>query len=282
MRDRFRYGRVSGIPYRLWVKSSDNRRRLWQRLDNPSGQSRPVFLVGCGRSGTNMVTKQLSTTWQIDLYNEDNPAAFKNWRFRELATIEELINRGYSRITLFKPILETHLARMLLDRFPEASVIFSFRHVDDVVNSALRHFGEGNWPNRVKAWINEDFAEFASDSPPEKTKDAVRSRWRPGLTPESATALYWIFYNRLYFDLGLHDDNRVMLVQYEASVLTHEREFVRLCRFLDIRYSAQMTEGIFSSSIRLSEPPRFNEQIRMDCEVLWQRMCRASPNAEMM
>lgn len=277
MMDRFRYGSVSGIPYRLWVGSSNRRKRLWQRIDNPWGQPKPVFLVGCGRSGTNMITRHLSKTWQVDLYNEDNPDAFENWRLRDLPTIEELINNRYGRITLFKPILETHLAQILLDHFPEARVLFAYRHVDDVVNSGLRHFGKENWPNRVRSWIEDDFAEFTTAQPPENTKAAIRSLWRPTLTPESATALYWIFYNRLYFDLRLHADDRVMLVQYEAAVSSPKREFMRLCSFLDIRYSAQMTEGIFSSSMRRNESPRYDKQIGLDCDELWNRMGRSLP-----
>lgn len=268
------------MPYRLWVGSAERRRQIRQILDNPSGQSRPVFLVGCGRSGTNMVTRQLSKTYQVDLYNEDNLAAFDKWRLRDLSVIEELINFSRSRITLFKPILETHLARLLLERFPEGKVLFAFRHVNDVVNSGLKHFGDDNWRNRLNAWVDEDFAEFASAPPPDNSKEAVGSLWNSALSPASATAIYWLFYNRLYFDLGLHDDNRVMLVQYEASVLNPEKEFPRYCRFLGIRYSAQLAEGTYTSSIKRGEPFRVDEQIRVDCEELWQRLCQAAQGTE--
>src|SRR5688500_17650022 len=59
------------------------RRSLWRRWHNPRAVSMSVFLIGCGRSGTNMVTRRLARSWQVDFYNEDHPAAFENYLLRD-------------------------------------------------------------------------------------------------------------------------------------------------------------------------------------------------------
>jgi hypothetical protein len=244
---------------------------LWQRWHNRAGQTTPAFLVGCGRSGTGMIVHHLSKSWQLALYNETDPAAFERYRLRDHSVIEGLLSRSYAQVTLFKPILDTPQTRVLLSRFPTAKVVFAFRHHDDVINSSAKAFGKESRLTHIQSWIENDFSEFAVP-PPEATKDYVRARWKPSLSPESATALYWLFYNRLYFDLHLDQNERVKLVCYETVVQHPAEEFEALCHFLGLRYRPQITEGVFASSIGLSARPEIDSTLRDDCEELRQRL----------
>ncbi len=250
------------------------RKHLRQRLQNPSGKSRPIFLVGCGRSGTSMLVYHLARSWQVELYNEDHPAAFERWRLRDLPVLDSLLERSYAPFVLFKPILDTHRTLLLLARFPDAKVLFTFRHYTDVIHSSLKRFGTENRINHVRGWMNEDFAEFATAPPPQETRAFIRSLWNPALSPESGAALYWLFYNRLYFDLGLKGDARVKLVRYESVVANPKPEFQDLCRFLGIPFESQMVEGIFASSVKQAEPPNLDPAVRQACDALWQQLCR--------
>jgi hypothetical protein len=232
----------------------------------------PAFLIGCGRSGTSLIVYQISKSWLTELYNEDNPAAFLRWRLRDLQVVEHLVARSYARVVLFKPILDTYRIHELLNRFPDAKVVFAYRHFDDVINSSLKRFGTDNRIHHVDSWILEDFKEFAACPPPEETKSFIRSRWRPGLNPQTGAALYWLFQNRLYFDLRLDRDERVKLISYEAVVANPVIEFQSLCSFLGIPYEPLISEGVYSSSIKKDAPPEVDELIRKDCETLWQTM----------
>jgi hypothetical protein len=259
--------------YGLRVAETELRRQLWQRWQNPARETLPVFLVGCGRSGTSMIVRYLGKSWWLEFYNEDNPAAFERWRLRDLSAIEALIDRSYAHVTLFKPILDTYQTPILLARFPTAKAIFAFRHYDDVINSSIKRFGIANRLKHVRAWIEEDFNEFAAVPPPEETKIFIREKWKPSLSPESGAALYWLFQNRLYFDLGLYQSKRVKLVQYESIVSRPAEEFKSLCGFLGIPFEPQLAAGIFSSSIGRNSPPTIDPEIRAACEELWQRLC---------
>jgi hypothetical protein len=249
------------------------RRHLWQRLNNPSGRTRPAFVVGCGRSGTTLLVSELGRSWQVDLYSEDHPAAFSQYRLHPLTEINRLVKGSHAAVALFKPILETQRTHELLARFPNSRALFAFRHYDDVINSALKRFGATNWLNRVRRWMNEDFAEFAVLRPPRETTAFIRDFWRDDVSPATGTALYWLFYNRLYFDLGLAQDLRVRLVRYETLVGAPHGEFQQICEFLGIRFDSAMAKGVFGSSIGRDDPPSIDPLIAAACDELWERLC---------
>jgi hypothetical protein len=249
-------------------------RQFQQRWHNAGKRSRPAFLLGCGRSGTSMLVLQLGRSWQIDLYNENNQDAFAHWRLRPLPVIREIVSRSHAPLTLFKPILDTYRARLLLEQFPEARILFAYRHYDDVVNSSLKKFGVNNRINHVNAWVKEDFAEFADLRPPVETQASVCSHWRPGLSPESGAALYWLFQNRLFFDLGLAADRRARLVCYEEVVSNPTAELAAICDFLEIRFEPAMAAGIFDSSVQRAPAPALDEPLRRSCDATWQQLCQ--------
>ena len=75
--------KIRSVQYRLLAKQDELKKNVQRRLHNPEGTSLPIFLVGCGRSGTSMFIWQLEKSWQIKLYNEDHPAAFDEYRLRD-------------------------------------------------------------------------------------------------------------------------------------------------------------------------------------------------------
>ena len=264
-------------------------RSLIRRIGNPSGNSRPVFLVGAGRSGTSMIVRRLARSWRVEFYNENNPAAFDYYRLRSTDVVHSLIDDSLAPIVLFKPIKDTPRTRSLLSKFPDARVIFTFRHFDDVVNSDRRKFyneaGEINHPKHnlpkdrrtpVVRWMDSDFDEFADEPPPESTREWMRSRWSPDLNLESNIALHWLFMNRMYFDLGLDRDERVELAQYEEIVSAPDHAFQAICEFIGLPYHTRISDGVFSTSVQRHPPPTLDPGIRSDCEALWQRMCEAA------
>lgn len=221
-----------------------------------------------------MLVLQLGRSWQIDVHNEDNATAFDEWRLRPLPVIREIVSRSRAPVTLFKPILETYRACLLLEHFPEAKILFAFRHYDDVVKSSLKKFGVNNRINHVNAWIDKDFAEFADLLPPVETQAMVRSLWQPGLSPESGAALYWLFQNQLFFDLGLVNDARARLVCYESVVNNPAGELAAVCDFLGIRFEPAMAADIFASSVQRKPAPAISEPLRQACDRMWERLCR--------
>jgi hypothetical protein len=260
------------VTQQIWAKSEPVRKQLWLHWHHRAGQKVPIFLVGCGRSGTNMISDRLGRSWEIELYNEDHPAAFDNYYLKDLATIETLVQENHANAVLFKPIRDTYQTNLLLSHFANAKAIFVIRHYDDVINSAMKKFGVIHWMSQVKGWLADDFAEFSASPPSDASKDFIRSRYNDGLNPESGAALFWWFRNHLFFDLGLDQNENVRLVQYEAVVSEAQKELSSLCEFLEIKFQPSMVENVRTSSVRRDSRPLLDAQIRQDCEELWCRL----------
>lgn len=261
------------VRYRYWQTVADFGIGIARALGNHQKKSLPIFLVGCGRSGTSMVLRGLGKSYKVEIYNESNPVAFTKFRLKDFATIEKLNASGYALFKLYKPILDTHMSVKYLSKFPLAKIIFVYRHYSDVISSSIRYFGADNWPSRVAHWIQNDFDEFASAPPPADTKAYIRSLWTNKLSAESSIALYWLFYNRLYIDLGLNRNSRVILINYENVVTKPEVEFRRLCKFLNIGYSQKMVEDMFITSIKHIQLPELEKTIQNECDKLWDYLC---------
>lgn len=261
---------------RQWLSQQKNRFRrfIWQRLYYTGRSSRPAFLVGCGRSGTSMLVLQLGKSWQIDVYNENNLAAFHNWRLRDFVVIKQLVDKSHAPITLFKPILDTYRARLILNTFPAGKMLFAFRHYNDVIESSLKKFGPADRITHVNQWVEKNFDEFADLLPPDKTQQAIRNLWQPNLNPESGAALYWLLQNQLFFDLGLQHHKRVKLVQYEAVVSDPAGQMAAIANFLNLQYDKRMTEGIFASSVQHRSQPAVDPAIAAACQTLWNKLCQ--------
>jgi hypothetical protein len=268
------YGRIRSMFDRVKTAESRLRRQIWQRMNNPNQQTTPVFLVGCGRSGTSMMVFHLDKSWRVELYNEDNPQAFQNYRFRDFRVIDGLIRQSPAHFVIFKPILNTHQTIQMLEHFPTVRIIFALRHYTDVINSSLKRFGVMNRIGHVRAWMEDDFSEFRSAPPPAETKAEIRRLWKPGLNPESGAALYWFFYNRLYYDLKLNQHPRVRLVRYESLVAEPEKGFREICEFLGLPFEEKMIEGVFATSIRRDATPALDAEIQAACDALWEQMSR--------
>jgi len=238
-------------------------------------KSRPVFILGCGRSGTSMLLARLARSWRVEAFNEDRSEAFVNFRLKDLKAIKGLIESSRASLVIFKPILNTHQSRELLDSFPDAKIVFVYRQFDDVINSSLKKFGLDNRISHVHSWVKNAFEEFANQPPPQDTQDYVRSIWRQDLSVEEGAAIYWLFYNRLYFDLGLYDHPRVRLAQYERLVVEPEVEFMALAGFLGMPFRASMVKGIKTSSIGRDPTPALTHGLRDECEHLMDRLYRS-------
>ena len=280
-----RVGQLRTTLNNLKKNEAEFRKHIWQRLKNPRGHTTPAFLVGNVRSGTSMIVYHLAKSWQVNLYNEDHPAAFLYWRLRDFSVIDELLEKSYAPVTLFKPILDTYKTPNLLEKYPNAKVLFSFRHYHDVINSTRKRFynkyglytpskkvPDHDTRDPLTLWVANDFAEFSQAPIPDETKRIIKDMWHPALGIDSNIALRWLFINRLYFDLNLYQDPRVKIIHYETIVAEPEKEFQSLFQFLGLKYEPHVIEGVFSTSVGKNAPPNIAPEIREQCEALLQQL----------
>lgn len=215
-----------------------------------------------------MIVDQLSVSWRVDPFNEDHPAVFERWRLRDLTTVDAAIAGSRGEVVLFKPVLDSPMAVQLLDRYPDARVLWMSRRHHDVVNSAAVMFGAENWHDRVHKWMARDFREFDRCGVPAATADAVRALWDPDLDPVSATALYWYFYNRIYLDLGLAAHPRARLLVYEDLVKAPRAGLLAIERALGVELALGERITMRTSSVGRDDPPEIRPDIDAACHEL--------------
>lgn len=257
--------RGSEFAYRANRKLRHLRKQAYL-LVRPAEQTHPVFLVGSGRSGTDIVAHSLSRCWEVEMINEDNPKAFENWRLRDLDSVEQVIRASRAPVIAFKPIVETLHAGRFIDRFPGSKAIFLVRHPYDAINSMARFFGERH-VDTVKAWVATDFAE--QSTAPEGLRAFIRSKCTSNLSIPDAAALYWLLYNDSYRFLRLHHNPAVLLVGYEQLVQNPEATTRALASFVGLKWSEGMMANIYDRSVRKHHKPALDTEIEARCLQTW-------------
>jgi hypothetical protein len=254
------------------------RKRLVQFLRAPRKPDRPpqtIFVAGVQRSGTNMMMDVLERSLQTDVYHETDPRAFDAYEMRPMPVIRQLIRRSPAPFVVIKALCELQTLRALLDEFQPAKGVWVFRDYEDVVNSHLALWRK--MPENIgKILQNRDRAAWRGRGMSDATLATVSALYHPGITNESACALFWYFRNVLFFEQNLDEDPRVRLVRYEDLVTQPNERFSQLFDFLGVEFTTRVASSVFASSVRKKDPPTIEQPIREICETLRERLVAAA------
>ena len=241
------------------------------------GSATPIYLVGVQRSGTNMMTKGLAGTPEVEVHNENDRQAFQFFQLRADEVVAEIIEQSSHQFVLLKPLCDSHRVDALLDDLPTAQpgrAIWAFRGVDGRVRSALLHSGTADLD------LIRDFVAGRADHRwgvqrlSDDTVTFLRSLDADHLTPACGAALFWYIRNRLYFDLGLHDRPDVFLASYDGFVADPQRSMRVLCAFLDLDYRPSLVKHVAARKAAWTEPIDIDARVRERCDELERRAGR--------
>lgn len=252
--------------WRLRRKLRHITKNIYQSLRQNPGPPQAIFIVGSGRSGTDILTHIVSTSYDVRLYNEDNPAAFNNWRFKNLNVIDDLISTSKSRLIVFKPIVETWKAKYFLTRYSNSKVLFISRHPSSTIQSMAKFFGNSHI-DTVREWVSNDFRDFKEL--PDYIKSLISNSASKDMSLLDACALYWLVYNSSYRTLGLHLEKNAMLTTYESIMEEPGKAIDNICQFVDIDFKKSMLANISPSSTKINEIPNVSEEIYSMCIKEW-------------
>lgn len=190
---------------------------LWMYLSYGIPQKQ-VFIFGCQRSGTTHLEKLFRADCRSIVYGEFSELSEHkgSTRWRELHAIKKIFSEKHARYVVARSLLASSCTLEVLEHFTEARVIWMFREPTSVVDSMIRKWGDGfkevsekvevdslgNWALR-ELWcqIENEVAEICP------TRDQDRH-------VANSYALYWLYRNKLYFDLRLHEHPRVESYDY--------------------------------------------------------------------
>jgi Sulfotransferase domain len=251
-----------------------DRSRTWlQRLrtPHPTTEKRPVFVVGCNRSGTNMVCKAIGRSrhgW--DYPEREFSFAFNGYYLRSDRIVDWLIRLTPAPLVSFGCILDSQSTDDLLSRFEGARAIWIYRRYQDVASSCA-HMSWGPHLKDLVRWVARGETERLGARGKRISAETMRlfsELFREDLSTEEGACLYWYLRNGLYFDLGLHTDPRVLLVQYEDAVMDKERSFRQIFDFLGFPFEPGITGEVYASSVGKYPWPGIDPAIERVCNAL--------------
>lgn len=251
------------------------RKLAWRVTHDSSPRAIPVFVVGLQRSGTNMIVHGLERSPQLEVFNENDRAAFHRFRLRPDPVIRGLVERSRHPFVLFKPLCDSHRVGELLDHLgtpSRARAIWVFRSVDGRARSSVEKFGTANL--RALRRIAEGGGDslWQAQGLSEESMDLIRSFDYERLSPWSASALFWYVRNSILFEQGLARRSDFALASYDRVVADPPTSIEKLCRFLGVpfedRYAAHVKVGGSSRKVRLEIDPG----IRKRCDELAERL----------
>ena len=272
------FNRLKHMNVEKLVRSGLEFRRKWlsrRRTPHSTKEKLPVFIVGCNRSGTNMVCGAIGKSPHGWDYRESAfSIAFNGYYLRQDWIIDRLIRHTPAPIISFGSILDSQFTDDLISRFEGSRAIWIYRHYKDVANSCARM----QWGPTLKdlvRWVSRGELERLGARGMRITADTVQlfgELFREDISIEDGACLYWYMRNQLYFDLNLHMDPRVLILQYEDTVFNKEDTFRWVFSFLGFPFDPASIDGIFASSVGKHSTPKIDPAIQAVCDTLQARL----------
>lgn len=236
-----------------------------QYFNSTSKQSKPIFVLGSQRSGTNMLMKLLDRIPCTRTYNEDNYHAFlkspisEKMRLRPWPVILNLL-KSPAKLTIFKSIKDSQLAIELLSTFPDSKIIWIYRDFKDVADSASK-----KWQGTAQRHIIRHIAEKGDDwnrwycqNISKEDREFIKSRYHDKISELECAILKWYLRNRLFFQLNLQSNDHVLLINYSSLIQNPDKHLVLIQKFLNLKpikksYLDHLFDSSINKSINLSE-----------------------------
>jgi hypothetical protein len=196
--------------------------------------------------------------------------AFNGYYLRQDWIIDRVIHHTPAPIISFGSILDSQFTDDLISQFEGARAIWVYRRYEDVASSCARM----QWGHRLKdyvRWVAHGELENLGARGKRISIDTVQlfgELFREDLSIEDGACLYWYMRNQLFFDLNLHLDPRVLILQYEDTVFNKEKTFRRVFDFLGFPFDPVIVDGIFATSVGKHTLPDIDPDVQEVCDTL--------------
>lgn len=255
-----------------------------QYLRYPRGVKRSVLILGTQRSGTNMlayafqqlpICRVYSETEDLSRFDKDTKL-----RLDPLSQIHSRFSNTYAPVVVAKPLIESYRANELLEELPGARVIWMYRHFRDVAASDLKKFKQTGGRGNILPIINDNPDNWRNKGVSSGIRETLRAVYQEDLSPFECACLFWYARNRMAFEMGLDQNNKVTFVSYESLINKPKTTFSKLLDSVDMPifpHSGSATRHIKQSKKRQGTQNKIRPSILKLCEGLLSQLNRV-PN----
>ena len=232
-----------------------------------------------------MLVDTLDRDWRVKTFNEfsgvNRPAAGRRpWsvrsesrysiRMNPLDEVATKLERCPYPLVVLKPLVESQKAPAILRTIDGAVCAWVFRHYRDVARSNVKLFTPEVTRINLEPMVRGQSGNWRGELVPEDVRDLIARHYSPDMSPFDGAALFWLARNRIFLDLELASEERVMALKYEDLVADPERTLIRLYRHAGIAFPGpRIAEGIHPRSIGLGRELELSAEIERACEHLW-------------
>ncbi|MCB1184556.1 hypothetical protein KDM41_14090 [bacterium] len=253
------------------------RKRIHQYLRyRPGCEKHVVFIFGCQRSGTSLLSHLFRLDWDTITYDEMSPLSTSDpegFRLNPLPEVRARIAADRAPLVVCKPLVESQNAIRILDAVPGSRAIWMFRDYRGVVRSNLRFFGPDNGRRDLAPILGGSGTDWRSEGLEAADSAAARSLLGEGASGEDAAALFWYFRNILAFRQGLDRDERVQFCDYDRLVTDPKGTMAQLYRGIGRPYPGdRIVADVAEFRPGAKNPPSFAPAIADRCDGLLARL----------
>lgn len=262
-------GRVSQFLWEL-----KKRRQLFFHQTTPPNEEKSiVMLAGFQRSGTNMIMTALDHHPLTQVYHESDPRLYKDHSLIDFDRLQQKVTTSFAPFVVLKTLLDADRLAELLALFPQAKVIWPFRHYHDVVNSHMQR-----WPHMREhideIALNKNFKAdlWRGRNMADSTLATIRENYRPDLSNADCKALTYYSRNDLFFSHGLDQDDRFLLMSYEEITENPVHGFSIMCDFIGLPYQPSIHTHVHTQSRSKNQAPMLAPHIDTLCAAMHQKL----------
>lgn len=275
-------GRVEREAFRLFRL----RKRIRQFFKYRAGMDKTVlYIVGCQRSGTSMISHLFRLDWDTVTYDEMSPLSsddpHEGLRLNPLPEVQARVLEDRAPLVVCKPLVESQNLDVLLDLFPETRAIWMYRDFRAVVLSNLKFFGADTGHRDLVSIVAGDESNWRAEKLGAADRDHILDIYSPEMDPHDAAALFWYARNSLFFSRGFARDSRIRLCRYSDLVTCPGEVMARAYDFIGRPYPGdRIVKDVFSGSRSRGSDLELSPPVRELCEGMLSRLASHSASLE--
>lgn len=242
-----------------------------------AGGSSVLFVLGCQRSGTTLMTEFFEADPEAKVYPEHSSLSARDTRDRlrldSLDRVAAALARSRFPRVVLKPLVESQRARELLAAVPGSRALWMFRDWRDVARSNLARFGAGNGVRNLRFVAERGKDDWRAEAVSDDVASVVARAFRDDMLPFDAAALFWWVRNTHFFAQGLGSDPRVRLCRYEDLVADPAAEMQRVYAFMGERMPADLGFArVSSGSLGLGSEIDVSPEVAERCDAMQEEL----------
>jgi hypothetical protein len=205
-----------------------------------------LFIIGCQRSGTTLLTRIFDRDFDTTVYGEDDKKVVyfdisRRRRLKPLDVVKQAIDKDKVSLVVLKPLLETQNTLKLLDYFENSKALWAYRHYQAVAVSMVKMFGNKGGIETLRPIVENNPEDWRAQHISPHVRSIVLEHFSEDMNHYDAAALFWFVRNSLFFELELDKNPKVMMCRYQDLVLHPVEQVKRIYNFVGCRFPGERT-----------------------------------------